>query len=229
MNLIVPHQLRQSPQNKHSINSPSPWHKSILHFIIIYHLTQTPIQNLLVQFKSMFQQLYSPIRVWIKGISFPFKIGTNELNTHSSGNLFLKKITLNMFVKDFKHLSPPALKILSQPRGSNCFPDFHTIHCTPHLFNLNSPHCTLYLTSINAITPFIFNIHQLFHMLLSDFLSIIHTYFYHHTFIFNTSNPKNIFLLLNPLFGNSKHLTTITTRINLLHCISSFLIHNHIY
>ena len=26
----------RSPQNKHSINSSSPWHKSILHFIYIY-------------------------------------------------------------------------------------------------------------------------------------------------------------------------------------------------
>ena len=64
----------KSPQNKHIINSSSsPWHKSILHFINIYHIMQIPIQNLLEQFKSMFQQLYSPIRVSIKGIPFPFK------------------------------------------------------------------------------------------------------------------------------------------------------------
>ena len=55
------------------LNSRSPWHKPILHFINIYHHTQTPIQNLPVQFKSMFQQLYSPIKVWIKGVPFPFK------------------------------------------------------------------------------------------------------------------------------------------------------------
>ena len=54
----------KSPQNKHRIDSPStvdrpsPWHKPILHFINSYHLTQTPIQNFLVQFKSMFQPLY---------------------------------------------------------------------------------------------------------------------------------------------------------------------------
>ena len=69
---------------------------------------QTPIQNLPVQFESMFQQLYSTIKVLFRGSPFPLKIGTNELNTHSSGNLSLNK-TLNMFIKDFKQLSPPAL------------------------------------------------------------------------------------------------------------------------
>ena len=67
-----------------------------------------PIQNLLVQFKSKSQR-YSPIRVWIKGILFPLKIGTNELNIHSSGNVSLNKISLNIFVKDFKHFSPHQL------------------------------------------------------------------------------------------------------------------------
>ena len=37
---------------------------------------------------------------------------------------------------------------------------------------LSSP----YTTSINAITPFIFNIHHLFYMLLRDLLLIIHTF-----------------------------------------------------
>ena len=82
---------------------------------------------------------------------------------------------------------------------------------------------------INAITPFIFNIHQPFHMLLLDFLSIIHTYFYRATFVFKTTNPNNIFLLHNLLFGNSKQLPTILTRINLLHHLSSFLILSHTY
>ena len=62
----------RTPQNKHSINSSFPWHKPILHFIDIYDLTQTPMQNL-VQFKSMSQQLYSAVRVCIKGIPFPLK------------------------------------------------------------------------------------------------------------------------------------------------------------
>ena len=53
-----------------------------------------------------------------------------------------------MFVKDFKHLSPPALSNSIATRGHTCFPNFHSIHCTMHLFNMNSPHCTLYLTSI---------------------------------------------------------------------------------
>ena len=58
---------------------------------------------------------------------------------------------------------------------------------------------------------------------------IIHTYFHCPTFIFKTTNPNNIFLFHNPLFGNSKQLTAITTKINLLHCPSSFLIHSHTY
>ena len=82
-----------------------------------------------------------------------------------------------MFVQDFKHLSPlPLNNYTATPEGPLAFPDFHTIRCTPPPFNLSSPRCTLYLTSINAITPFIFNIHQLFYMLLPDFLSIIHTF-----------------------------------------------------
>ena len=130
---------------------------------------------------------------------------------HSSGNLSLNKISLNVFVKTFKHLSPPALKnsTYSNSKGPICFPDFHTIHRKLHLFNLNSPHCTLYPFSINAITPFIFNIHEPFHRLLPDFLSsstltftepfhrllpdflsIIHTYFHCPTFCFKTTNPN---------------------------------------
>ena len=93
----------KSPQNKRSINSPSLWHKPILHFINIYHLTQALIQNLLIQFKSMFKRLYSLLRVWIKGIPFPLKICTNELNIRSTGNLSLSKISFYKFAKDFKH------------------------------------------------------------------------------------------------------------------------------
>ena len=127
-----------------------------------------------------------------------------------------------MFVKDFKHLSPPILNNSAAiPEGPLTFPDFHTIHCTTHLFNLISPHCTLFLTSINAIILFIFNIHQLFHMLLPNFLSIIHTYFHRPTFIFKTTNSNN-FLLPNPLFGNSKQLTTIAVRISLHRLLLSY-------
>ena len=137
-----------SPQNKHSINSPSPWHKPILHFINIYHLIHMPIQNLLKQFKSMIQQLYFPIRVWIKGSPFPLKIATNTLNIHSSSNLSLKKISVNVCQR-FQTLIAISLKqFYSNHRRPTCFPSFHLIHCTMHLFNINSPHCTLYLTSI---------------------------------------------------------------------------------
>ena len=124
----------------------------------------------------------------------------------------------------FQTLIPTSLKqFYSSPRGPTCCPDFHTVHCTPLLFNLNSTDCTCYLTSNNAITPFTCNIHQLFNMLLLDCLLIIPT------FIFKKTSPNNIFLLPNPLFGNSKELMTIKTRINLLCCLSSFLIHSHIY
>ena len=93
--------------------------------------------------------------------------------------------------------------------------------CTPHLFNLNSPHYTLYLTSINAFTPFIFNVYQHFHVLLPDFPSIIRSYFHLPSFIFKTTNP-NISPLPSPLFGNSKQLTTIATQINLHHSFPAF-------
>ena len=66
-------------------------------------------------------------------------------------------------------------------------------------------------------------------MHLPGFLSIIHTYFHRPTFIFKTTNPNNMLLLPNPLFDNSKQLTTITTRINFLHRFSSFLIHSHMH
>ena len=41
--------------------------------------------------------------------------------------------------------------------------------------------------------------------------------------------PATSFFSPALLFGNSKQLTNITTRINFLHRFSSFLIHNHIY
>ena len=66
-------------------------------------------------------------------------------------------------------------------------------------------------------------------MLLPDFLLIIHTYFHCPTFNFKTTNPNSIFLLPNPLFGNSNQLSTITTGINPLRRLSSFLTHSHIY
>ena len=126
-----------SPQNKNSINSPSAWHKSILHFINIYLLMQTPIQNL--------------------GLFIP----TNHKQFYSN------------------------------PRGPICFPDFHTIHCTPHL---DSPHCTLYITSINAIhsiSTFInFSICTFQIFFLSSTLN-----FHHPTFTFKITNPNNIFVL----------------------------------
>ena len=90
--------LTKTPQNKDNIIGPSLWHKAILHLINIYNLTQIPIQNLLVQFKSMLQQLYSQYEFGLKGSLFPLKIGTNKLNIHSSGNLSLNKI-LNMLSK----------------------------------------------------------------------------------------------------------------------------------
>ena len=127
-------------------------------------------------------------------------------------------------------LIPTSLKqFYRNSGGSTSFPNFYSIHCTPHLFNLSSPHCTLYLTSISAIILFFFNIYQLFHMLLLDFLLIIYTYFHRPTFIFKTTNPNNAPLLPSPLLGNSKQLTTITTQINFLHRLPSFLIHSHIY
>ena len=141
------------------------------------------------------------------GSPFPLKIGTDKLNIHSSGNLPLKKISLNMLVKDFKLLSPPNLNISrATPDGLVAFLIFiqfiaHRTSSTSFLLTAPST-----LLCINAITPFIFNIHQLFHMLLPDFLSIIHIYFHRPTFIFKTTNPNNISLIPSPLLGNSNQL-----------------------
>ena len=113
-----------------------------------------------------------------------------------------------MFVKDYKHLSLRALNnSIATPEGT-CFPNFHTIYCTPPLFNLNSCYCILYLISISAITPFIFNILQLFHLLLPDFILIIHTYFHLSSFIFKTTN-LNIFLLPS-FFSPTLYLTILS-------------------
>ena len=117
---------------------------------------QTPIQNLLIQFESMFQQLYSPIRVWIKGSPILLKIGPNKLNICSSGNLFSNKISLNMFAKDFKHLSPPALKFFTAtPEGPLTFPIFiqFIAHCTSSTSTLLTTPSTL-LASILSFHSF---------------------------------------------------------------------------
>ena len=131
---------------------------------------------------------------------------------------------LSMCVKDFKHVSPKALNnSVATPEG----PHFHIIHCTSHLFNLNSTHCALYITSVSAITPFIFNIYQLFHMLLPDFLSIIHSYFHCPTFIFKTTSPNNILLptfclaILNNSWP-SRHQSTFSTASRAFWCIAIY-------
>ena len=119
----------------------------------------------------MFQQLYSPVRVCIKGILFPLKISTNKDNIHSTGNFCLHKISLNIFAKELKHLLPPVLNI---SWGPTCFPDHNSVHFTQHLLTLNSPHWTIYLTSINDITLFLFNIHQLPYALSTFFFDHQH-------------------------------------------------------
>ena len=85
--------------------------------------------------------------------------GTNELNIHSSGNLSLNKVSLNV-CRRFQTLIPTSLKhFYSKPRGPTCFPDFHAIHGTPHLFNLRVPHWTLYfiasVLSLHSFSTFI--------------------------------------------------------------------------
>ena len=134
-----------------------------------------------------------------------------------------------MFVKDFKYLSQLYIlrATLERPLAFPVFIRFMAHHICSN--STSSPHCTPYLISIDGITQFIFNIHQLFHTLLPDFLLIIHIYFYHLTYICKKTNPNNIFLILSLLFGNSKLLMTITTQINFLHCLPRFLIHSHIY
>ena len=130
----------------------------MLHFVNTYHLTQIPISTLLMHFTSMFQQFYSPITIWLMGSPFPLKTGANKLNIHSSCNLSLNKISLNMFVKDFKHLSPPALNISrATPEGPLGFQfSFDSLHTAP----LQSPFSTLHpllasMLSLNSFLTFI--------------------------------------------------------------------------
>ena len=121
------------------------------------------------------QEPYSLVRVWIKGIPFPFKKMVLTKLTSIPWVTYPWARYLIYVCERFEKLIPASLKqFYSNLRGLICFSNFHMIHCTLQLFNLNSPHCTLLVTSINAITPLIFNIHQLFHMLLLDFFSIIH-------------------------------------------------------
>ena len=57
------------------------------------------IQNLPIQFKSMFQKLYSPKRVWIKGILLPFK---NYLKPKYSENAKLCYMDTGSFIVHVK-------------------------------------------------------------------------------------------------------------------------------
>ena len=113
-----------SPQNKRSINSPFPWHKPILHHIMSTTSRKCPFKSF-----SSFKNFIPLYEFGLRGSPFPLKISTNKLNIHSYGNLSLDKISLNMFVKDFKHLSPPALNIsIATPEGPLAFllpPHFH--------------------------------------------------------------------------------------------------------
>ena len=136
-----------------------------------------------------------------------------------------------MFVKDFKHFIPTSLKqFYSNPRGPTCFPDFHTIHCTPHLFNLNSPHCTLFLYLLASMLSL-----HLFSTLINSSMCSFQIFFRSSTLTFTTSLSSLRQLTQHhlsspqPFFGNSKQVTTITTQINLLHYLSRFLIHSRIY
>ena len=152
-----------------------------------------------IKYKFLFLALDFSVNILLglRGSPFLSKIGTYELNIHSSGNLSLNKISWKIFLKDFKHLFPPTSSIsFATPEGPLALPVLHTAP-----FNLNAPHHTLYCTSINAITPSIFNIHELFHILFLDFCSIINTYFHHSTFISKTTNPNNIFFLSSPFLA----------------------------
>ena len=59
----------------------------------------------------------------LRGSPFPLKTCTNKLNFHSHINLSLTRVSLNMFVKDFKALSPPPL--------SNCIETQDCPHVSP--------------------------------------------------------------------------------------------------
>ena len=131
----------------------------------------------------MFQQLYSPIRVWIKGTPFPLKIGTNELNIYSSGNLSLNKI-LNMFAKDFKHLSPPALKnSVVTPEGLLACPIF--IRFVAHRTSSTS----ILLTAASTLLASMLSLHS-FSVLINISICSFQIFFRSSTLTFTAPLPS---------------------------------------
>ena len=123
----------KSPQNKHSINSPSPWHKFYCILLISTTSCKCPSKIFSYSLKA-YSNNFIPLQEFgLREVPFPLNIGINELNIHSSSNLFLNKILLNIFVKDFKHLSLPALNIsIVTPEGPLAFLIFiqFIAHCT---------------------------------------------------------------------------------------------------
>ena len=167
-NLFLSLNFSLSLLRTNSINSPSPWHKPILHFINIYHLTGSP---------------------------FPLKISTNELNIHSSGNLSLNKI-LNMFVKDFKHLSSPVLdNSITTPEGPLAFPIF--IRFIAQRTSSTSILLTAPSTLLASMLSLHFQHSPTFPYAPCRF-SFDHPHFHRLIFIFKTTDPNNIFFSPQP-------------------------------
>ena len=116
----------KSPQKKHSINSPPlPGINPYCILSISNTSRKYTSKTFLYSLKACSNNFILLKEFGLRGSPFPLKIGTKELNIHSSGNLSLNKISLNMFVKDFKHLSPPALNnSVGTLEGPAAFPIF---------------------------------------------------------------------------------------------------------
>ena len=152
----------------------------------------------------------------LKRSLFSLKIGTNKVNIHSSSNLSLNKISSNMFAKDFKYLSLPALNnSIPTSEGPLAFPIF--IQSIAHSTSSTSILLTVPTTLLASILYHSIHFqHSLTLPYAPSKFSFDHPLtFATPTFIFNITNHNNILLLLNPLTGNSKQPNTITTQSNL--------------
>ena len=161
----------------------------------------------------------------MKGISFPLKTCTNELNIHSSGNLSLNKISLNIFVKDFKHLSPPALNTsIETPEGPLAFLIF--IWSIAH----HNSSTSILLIALSTILASMLSRH-LFSTSIKFYISyfqIFYTYFTAPISSLRQLIPTTTFFfptLCLEILNNSRpsqHELIFST-------VSNYLIHSHIY
>ena len=104
-----------------------------------------------------------------------------------------------MFVKDFKHLSSPALNISRATPDSQL--SFDSLHTTPLQPQFSSLHPLPYQHQCYQLIHFQHSSTFPYARSFQIFFRFIHAYFHHPTFIFQTNKPNNVTLLPSPLLG----------------------------